>query len=193
MTTTASFIGGMIINCFTSFLLFGFKYLWKTFKLMRGKPWIVSQLKSLVMIIVPIIMFLRVPLYLYFTIYCIAALLYGIYLTYNNDIEYEKSYYFSQKLRREQELDDAFYANKAEEAARKNTQNSDQTQYDNTQTNTGSTYLPFNKCTSLDEVKNTYHNLIKMGHPDNGGDEEFTKFLTEQYEEACKQFENSTS
>ena len=194
--TTAGFIGGICCNCVSSFVLFGFKYFWKMFKLMKSKPWVISQVKSVIMMIIPIALFLRYPVYLLFTIYCMAAIYYGIYSTYKGDVEYEKIYYLYRKHQREQEIENAREMNQEEHAqqfhnnAEQNTQSEQKTE---TMENDNTGYHPFDDVESLEDAKIRYHKLLKMGHPDNGGDEEFTKFLTEEYNRACKKLTDQGS
>ena len=49
----------------------------------------------------------------------------------------------------------------------------------------------FNSCTTLEEVKATFHKLAKELHPDNGGNaEEFKKMMAE-YTEAFNRLKNT--
>ncbi len=194
--STPLFITQILFNCMASFIFFGFKYFWKMFKCLRGKPYVISQLKGIALAILPVILVLRFPIYILFTIYCFAAVIYGIRTTYTNDIEYEKRYFDYVRVERQREIDEAWDLNNEEEARRRWSQAEEQTesQTENTETvneTTASGYCPFDSNMTMEEAKNKYHKLLKMGHPDNDGDEDFTKFITEQYEEFCKAHANA--
>ncbi len=117
--STSKFIGKLILNSFCSLFYFGFRYIWKVFKNMRGKPLFISQIKAVIMIILPVFVILRYPLHIIICIYCVAAMCYGLYAAYQDEVEYEKAYYNRMSILRNQELVDAIQENRAEEAASK--------------------------------------------------------------------------
>ncbi len=125
---TSKFIGKLILNSFCSLFYFGFKYIWKLFKNMRSKPLFISQIKAVIMIILPVFVILRYPLHIIICIYCVAAMCYGLYVTYQDEVEYEKAYYNRMSILRNQELVEAIQDNRAEEAAMKAAEESKQEQ-----------------------------------------------------------------
>lgn len=48
----------------------------------------------------------------------------------------------------------------------------------------------FSNCTTLEEVKSTYHKLVKQLHPDNGGNAEEFKTMSNEYKEAFNRLKN---
>tara|TARA_Y100000310_G_scaffold323591_1_gene384226 strand:- start:1409 stop:1891 length:483 start_codon:yes stop_codon:yes gene_type:complete len=44
----------------------------------------------------------------------------------------------------------------------------------------------FDRCTSLNEAKKLYHDLLLVNHPDHGGSEEATKEIIKQFELFCQ-------
>lgn len=182
---TFSFTKKIFVRSITSIFYFGFKYFWLLFKTMRSRPLLISQLKALAMLVVPVLIVIRFPIHIVVCIYCIAAMIYGVYSAYSEEIEYEKEFFEIRSMARFDERQDLWREyNSSKSDASENTQNE---QAENTINQTGqSGFCPFTDNMTIDEAKARYHQLLKMGHPDNGGDEEFSKFLNEEYKTFCE-------
>ncbi len=182
---TTIFIGKIAVNSVASLFYFGFKYIWMLFKNMRSKPLVISQLKAVAMILIPVVIVLRYPLHILICIYCIAAMIYSLRSVYQDEIEYEKEYHRHMSLDRRQRYLQAkeAYQEKYTEKEDKTEEQKQTNNIDKNNTSTG--YMPFEEHMTLDEAKSKYHQLLKMGHPDNGGDEEFSKFITQEYAKFC--------
>lgn len=117
---TKHFVGKILLNGIGSLFYFGFKYVWLMLRCMRSKPLVISQIKAILMVFLPIFIVLRYPIHIIVCLYCLAAMYYGMYKAYQDEMDNELAYHARKSSERYMRIKEASLDNILERTTQEN-------------------------------------------------------------------------